>query len=551
MSYRHLVFCIGFFAELCLAISSNAQFTTILNIPPNPPPVSVSSNTQINVLGGGVIGDDFNVGLGNGSVTNVEMNVSAGTVGQRLRVHSGSVANIAGGTVGTGIFAEGGNVNVSGGTILGRFDVNSDARVNISGGTIVHTTFGSLDANQGEVNISGGIIGEGIEVFSSSVVNISGGRFAQRFSQFGGIVNFFGGEFRLNGELIDGLDLVGDSKPMTIPPASILSGTLVDGSTFAISNLPIYHSDKFEGGELRLHRAAIPLLGPSTINVPASPAPNGVRGGQVLNVGAGGGIGEAFNVAPGGILNVAGGTVGPYLEAVNASVNLTAGTIGTLAAIHNSEVHVSGGNLGVLELANGSQATILGGTVGDTTIVSGSEVTILGGTLTEFLLVRPDGAATFRGGTLQNGAAVFTGGEIDIFGGKFNRALSIQDKGRANISGGSFVGGIQALTGSEVNIVGSGFALDGAPIEGLVPGMPFVVSNRNAKLSGIFSDGTSFQFQLGGSCSRGCPLGAVEPGAVLTITVSAVPEPSTLVLVAFILALAILHRKRCDCPTLF
>jgi hypothetical protein len=96
-----------------------AQFTTIINVPPDIAPNSIGQNTQLNLFDGGSIGDNFNAGASDGTSTNVEV-------------------NIAGGTVSTGLDAWGGStVNISGGRVLSDFKAQFGSTVNFTGGTIV------------------------------------------------------------------------------------------------------------------------------------------------------------------------------------------------------------------------------------------------------------------------------------------------------------------------------------------------------------------------------------------------------------------------------
>jgi len=529
---------------LLFSDSTRAQFSTVINLPPNPAPSpdGIGSNTQINVLAGGAIGDDFRIGSNDGTVSNVELNVQGGTVGWRLRVRPGATANIEQGDVGLGIFAEGGDLNISGGTISGRVVVNEGSQLDMSGGSILLTSFGSLEVYEGVLNLTGGVVHEGFQVAAGAIANLYGGRFGPRANLAGGALHMFGGEFLLNGAPIAGLDVIGDSEPINIPANSVLSGTLADGSTFALDTLPIYHHDTIVNGVLTLHRAAVADAGPATIDVPSAPAPNGIRGGQTVNLGAGGSIGYSYNVSPGGTLNVMGGTVDYTLEAVAATVNLSAGSIGTLAAFRQSQIHVSGGVLGDLELTQQSEAQISGGTVGDVSVTLGSEVEITNGHLIESLGVGDGGLARILGGTVDQFVGVDGGGSIQVSGGAFAREIQLDHGALAEISGGKFAAGLRALAGSEVRIIGSEFALDGDPIEGLSPGESLVITETDKDLSGVLRDGTPFEFRLGQQCDRGCTAGGIDPGAQLTISLAAVPEPSALL--QSLVALAAAARLR-------
>ena len=159
-----------FVLSIC-STSAHAQFDTVINLPenpdsPNPSQFSgnsigfntgiSSSNTQLNVSDGGSVGSFFSAGTANGSNTNIEVNISGGTVGSGFDANSGSMVNISDGTFGN------------------NFDANSGSMVNISDGT-----FGNnFNANSGStVNISGGDVGNGFDVEDGSTVNISGGTF--------------------------------------------------------------------------------------------------------------------------------------------------------------------------------------------------------------------------------------------------------------------------------------------------------------------------------------------------------------------------------------
>ncbi len=150
-------------ALLLLLVCHNrarADFTTIINVPPDiGNNQSIGSNTQLNITGGS-IGSNFDAGASNGTSVNVEVNISGGTVGTTFEAYAGSV------------------VNVSGGVVNSSFDAKN----------------GSL------VNISGGLIGAGFDALSGSVVNFSGGAIADDFDASKlSIIRIIGNDFRLNG----------------------------------------------------------------------------------------------------------------------------------------------------------------------------------------------------------------------------------------------------------------------------------------------------------------------------------------------------------------
>ena len=95
-----------------------------------PPPTviaddqSIGSHTQLNVLGGGTVGNSFAAGAVAVDGSDIEVNISDGTVGHSFDAFSGSIVNIMGGSIGNGFSAEAGSVvNVSGGVTDNNFGV--------------------------------------------------------------------------------------------------------------------------------------------------------------------------------------------------------------------------------------------------------------------------------------------------------------------------------------------------------------------------------------------------------------------------------------------
>ena len=193
-----------FVLSIC-STCAHAQFDTVINLPenpdsPNPSGFSgnsignnsgISSDTQLNVSDGGSIMFFFEAGAEDVPSTNVEVNISGGTVGIGFDANSGSTINISGGTVGDIDANSGSTVNISGGVVDRFFDAESGSTVNISGGT-VGRNFNAFDGST--VNISGGAVGAFFDAFSGSTVNISGGEVGPGFdAESGSTVNISGG----------------------------------------------------------------------------------------------------------------------------------------------------------------------------------------------------------------------------------------------------------------------------------------------------------------------------------------------------------------------
>jgi hypothetical protein len=66
-----------------------AQFTTVINVPPEVAPTSIGSDTQLNLGDGGEIGSNFDAGADDGSSTNVEVNIDGGSVGNSFSAYGG------------------------------------------------------------------------------------------------------------------------------------------------------------------------------------------------------------------------------------------------------------------------------------------------------------------------------------------------------------------------------------------------------------------------------------------------------------------------------
>ncbi|MDB2686500.1 VCBS domain-containing protein [Mariniblastus sp.] len=178
------------------------------------------SNTELNVTGG-IIGNQF-------TFSGNELNFSGGLIEPGLNI-LGGVNNISGGEIGDGlrIIGDSSLVNISGG-VIGRTTARA-GEINISGGTI-----GSfLGFDNSRINVSGGVIGDGTASFSvSGSLDISGGEFQNRLSVgSGGEVNLFVLEYQIDGQSPES-QAVGET--VTIADRNVtISGVLADGTSFS------------------------------------------------------------------------------------------------------------------------------------------------------------------------------------------------------------------------------------------------------------------------------------------------------------------------------
>ena len=193
-----------------------------------------------------------------------------------------------------------------------------------------------------------------------------------------------------------------------------------------------------------------------------------------------------------------------------------------------SEVNISGGSVSTAFVAgSGSEVNLGGGTVvygfNESFVAdSGSNVNISGGAVTTRFNARSDSLVNVSGGTFG-----------DIFG--------IGPGSLVNISGGIFDDFFIAQSGSEVNLAGSEFYLDGVALTGLLPGQPVTITDRDVTLSGVLADGEQFSFDLNAVQSNLNDY--FDPSSTLTVTI-AVPEPSSLTLIAMVLTMGFVQRRR-------
>ena len=408
------------------------------------------------IITGGKIGDGFDAfdgstlsmhggQLGNfADAENSSIDLFGGQIGASFTARNGTVVNVSGGEIEYGLQAQNGSqVNISGGTIKDNFTASSSI-VNISGGSVGNFFWAHSDSS---VRISGGTIGQGVR---------AGSRF-----------DVYGGEFRLDGQLIYGLDGEGKALAFNLPPLSVLSGILADGTPFAFTGSQVLGFDEIHDGSLVLHAQALPPTGPTSISVPIVPAPRGARAGQTLTVADGGVVADNFNASWGSTVNIAGGEVGEHFEAIGADVTISGGKVGrAFTALYGSTVHISGGNVGqYFSASRGAVVNISGGTVdrdavaGRGSIINvsgghvdssftaqeGSIVNVSGGFIDRFFRARNESAVNITAGTLEDLDA-FSESVVNISGGTIGY---FSTSGTATISGGRFRG-ISANPGSVV-----------------------------------------------------------------------------------------------------
>ncbi len=421
------------------------------------------------------------------------------TFSDRNEIGADTIVNVwEGGRIGnyTEVGYGGGIVNLNGGEIGQNFTVAADGLANITSGVVRQ---GFQIEGGGTANISDGIFGNGLFIFANGTADISGGDLGLRIAAStdsnltisGGVferldvrpnsnVVLRGNEFRLNGTSFTG-------SLITVDESDVFSGTFEDGTPFAVTRLD-NDSNLFDI-ELETVTIPSPNLTPYFIDN-ASGAPKGLRNGQSLTLVDNGVLDNHFTAVD-AVINVTGGIVGHNLELLRTDAQITGGSFGfETDAFDGTVLSISGGNFGGLEAHAGS--------------------------------------------------------EVDISGGTFTSAVEAKNGSKINISGGQFNGDDMSLfgySGGEINLIGSDFILDGAELD-LTTGMPLLISDRDVTLSGTYADGTTFEYFL--SVRAGDDVGfAFATDSILTVSsFSAVPEPSSGLVLMFGSLLAIATRRR-------
>jgi len=231
-----------FLSSLVLSGSLFAQFGTVINIPPEADPGVIQSDVQLNLLPFGTLGSNFDAGEFNGTSTNVEVNVTGGSIGDFFTANRGSTVNVNGGLIGDFFNARiGSDVNINSGTIGDSFNAADSCDVTITGGNIgsgFAAFFGS------SVTIAGGQVGDNFLAASSSNVDIVGQSFQLRDIDDGSLIQ----------------DLTSTIQPGTPFPLAnrdvTLTGVLADGSPFEFDLYSVFAADRdffAADSELRLN----------------------------------------------------------------------------------------------------------------------------------------------------------------------------------------------------------------------------------------------------------------------------------------------------------
>ena len=147
------------------------------------------------------------------------------------------------------------------------------------------------------------------------------------------------------------------------------------------------------------------------------------------------------------------------------------------------------------------------------------------------------------GGTVGNAFGAFTGSVVNISGGTVGDNFEADVFSTVNISGGTVGDEFRAEFFSTVNLFGTEFFLNGAPFLVLDEATTVIDRGEDVVLSGLLTDGTSFEFDLNSSNVSGEDF--FDDSATLTVTLaSAVPEPASGLTLATISILLLGRRQK-------
>ena len=347
-----------------------AEFSTVINFPPTELSNNdaIESNTQVNVLPGGVLPvdvlenrswqfregrDNIEINLLGGVIgiddrrwqrfqtsprqepnTNVVLNLDSGevwasilatagasvtlndaTVHGDLSVSGGSLATINGGVITETLAAsEGSLIRMTGGRIatdVGGFydevEVEKGSIFLMSGGVAA----GGVRARDALVSISGGRIERDSLITENSVLEVSGGSLGPLYVSQGSQLTLFGNEFQLDGNAINGFN--GQSQSVEVPEYSVLTGILADGSPITISHTGYLH-DILSNIPVNLKLTSVPDQKPLHFNAPHDDVPNGLHSGQSLRLGPGALAPANFTVLPNTSVIIEGGSTNPRVR---------------------------------------------------------------------------------------------------------------------------------------------------------------------------------------------------------------------------------------------
>lgn len=389
--------------------SSAATFNTVIDIPPDslPDDTVIGNNTQINLGDGGAIGGFVRLGQDNVLNTDIELNMTGGSLPGGLFANAGSTLNVSGGQARNLNLRPGSTTSITGGFINA-----------VTG--IGNNQFGDVNAT-----ISGGVIG-----------NLVAG------SEY----EIIGNDFKLDGQPFTGSML---SLNLNNNPNSVLTGTLVDGSVLIVSRLS---GDGLTNTRFTTTPVNPPDLTPIVIDDPGDFIPRGLRSGQTMTVEDGGEVYNNFSAVDASI-TINGGRIRDSLRIVNTSLTVNGGVVEQFSeSFAGSVVEVNAGIVAnAFKVFNGSTFNLNNGRVNSIFVEAGGQMNMTGGVVKNQFAIEDGGTATISAGTLGYSFNAKAGSQTEIIGGEF--LLNGVNVGNSTVT----LSGSDVLSGTLTD--GSGFII--------------------------------------------------------------------------------------------
>ena len=358
-----------------------------------------------------------------------------------------------------------------------------DAVVNLQAGTI-GDGFGTARST---VNIDGGTIGNNFFSHAGSVVNVNGGTIGDDFTagtesevviNGGRIGQRFGADFNSRVRIIGGIVgrgfVAAQNSDVQLSGGEFqLNGEAFSGSTISIAAGDVFTGTLTDGSAFIFNNEVGDSLNNVQLNQTAVPevdiTPVFVSS-LTPNAPSSLRSGQTLTLEQGGIIN-------SEFETIGGVININGGSFADDTAFFNTTVNLNDGSI-----------------AGEVAALAGSELNLFGGTI--------------------DGLVAGFGSEINLHGGVFQSRVF-------------------ANAGSAIDVFATEFSINGQEIDFADLDSPLLIDARDFSLSGVFTDGTEFQYFVGSFSSGDL---TVSPNAILQLNLvaTAVPEPSA----AFFLALS-------------
>ena len=250
-------------------------------------------------------------------------------------------------------------------------------------------------------------------------------------------------------------------------------------------------------------------------------------GAEVTGLRTSGGLPDGISYLASGVSTTtvnAGTFAGSFALGGNSTAVIHSGTFAGVDADDNAIV-AFGNAIITINDAFGSNS-------GDLLAMGGAMITVNGGSFGDDLLAQGGGQIIFNDGTIADDAEAFDSGSlIKIFDGSFSGQIEASE-GMIEVRGGTFLNDFRTEAGGIINVIGSGFTIDG-----LAVGAGNVVPTSGL-LEGTLENGDALSVNFDQDYDLTSETGA----GVISLTV--VPEPSSVLLVLLGSTMALLRRRK-------